>query len=510
MSKESNSNLSQKYEISDENSDYMYNIIQKIINECGSRPSGSKSERKASELCAEELENYCESVDIEEFETYPRAFMGWIRLSLGFWLISFLIFLISPLNPLIISIVCLALAGFILFIIYKQFLEYEEWTPKFFPYERKTSQNVVGVIKPKGNVRKRVIASAHIDSAFRFNLIHYLRQGYAYFLIWGIVALFEFLLLYIFQFLYSLIVIDLSIITLSFNILIIAVPILFALFFLVVGKSEKIFFGAFKNIDTLPTIIILAVTGYTILLDLFFWNYIFISPALLKTSLFLFLSSVPSLIALFFFVSDKATPGAIDNLSAVAPCICIAKIISEWKNKNSELVPENTEVVIAIVGSEEVGLRGSEAFAKKHSNEYNKIDTTCINYESITVSEFVRIYTREKTTRTDLSPEVYNLLAEACEQLDLKVKMGQMPGIAGGTDAAGLVRGGLKATSIEGIRYQDYLSYYHTDRDNLEMINKERRPCDDIGHDWKSRNIRCAMENGVRAFLKYLELKDKE
>lgn len=510
MSTQKDADSSQTYEISDENSDYMYNTIKKIIDECGPRPPASDAERKASELCAEELENYCESVDIEEFETYPKAFLGWIRLSLGFWLLSFLIFLLSDLNPLIISIICLVIAGFIVLIIYKQFLGYEEWTPKLFPYDKKTSQNVVGVIKPKGEVKKRVVASGHIDSAFRFNLIHYLRHGYAYFLIGGIVALVEFLLLYLLQFIYSLVAIDLSIITMILNVLIMAVPILFAVFFLVIGKSDKVFFGAFKNMALLPAIVILAITAYTIVIDIFLWEYIFINPTLVKTSHFLFLISIPSFAALFFFVSSKATPGAIDNLTAVAPCMCIAKIVGEWKKANSNLVPKNTEIVIAIVGSEEIGLRGSEAFARKHSEEYNKIDTTCINFESLTVAEYVRIYTRENTTGTDLSPEVYSLLAKACKELDLEVHMGEMPGIAGGTDAAGLVREGLKATSIEGIRYQDYLAYYHTDRDNLEMINKERRPCDDIGDNWKNRNIRCAMENGVRAFLKYLELKDTE
>ncbi|MFO8018749.1 MAG: M28 family peptidase [Promethearchaeia archaeon] len=509
MSTENNADSAQKYEISDENSDYMYNTIKKIIDEVGPRAPASDSEREAAKLCANELEDRCDSVDIEEFETYPRAFLGWIRLSLGFWLLSFLIFLLSDLNPLIISIICLAIAGFIVLIIYKQFLSYKEWTPKIFPYEKKTSQNVVGVIKPKGEVKKRVVASGHIDSAFRFNLIQYLRQGYAYFLIGGIVTLVEFLVLYILQFIYSILG-ELTILTLIVNVLIMAVPILFAVFFLVIGKSEKVFFGAFKNFDILAVIVILAITAYTILIDILFWNYIFVNPTLVKTAQFLFMLSIPSFGTLFFFVSKKATPGAVDNLTAVAPCMCIAKILDDWKEQNSDLVPDNTEVVIAIMGCEEVGLRGSEAFAKRHAEEYNQIDTTCINFESLTIARFIRIYTRENTTRTDLSPEVYNLLAKACKELGFEIKMGEMPGIAGGTDGAGLVRGGLKATSIEGIRYPDYLAYYHTDRDNLEIINKERRPCDDIGDDWRSRNIRCAMENGVRAFLKYLELKDNE
>ena len=206
--------MSNEYIIdSDENSDFMYDTIKNIIDTVGPRAPGSKAERDAAELVAKELEKYCDSVEIEEFTTYPRAFLGWIRLSLGFWLISFFIFLLSPIQPLIFSILCLGIGGFILFIIWKQFLNYEEWTPKIFPYKQATSQNVVGIIKPSGEVKKRVAYGGHLDSAFRFNLIQYTRQGYAFFLIGGIVALLAFLILYIVQLIYALLAIDLVILT---------------------------------------------------------------------------------------------------------------------------------------------------------------------------------------------------------------------------------------------------------------------------------------------------------
>ncbi|TFF93882.1 MAG: M28 family peptidase, partial [Promethearchaeota archaeon] len=360
--------MSNEYKIdSDENSDYMYDMIAKIINECGPRAPGSEAERKAAELAADELEKHCDSVEIEEFQTYPRAFMGWIRLSLGFWLISFLVFLLRDLSEIIISIVCLAIGGFILLIIYEQFLSYKEWTPKIFPYKEATSQNVVGVIKPSGEVKKRVCISGHIDSAFRFNLIQYLRQGYAYFLMGGIVALLEFLIIYIVSLIYSFVPIDLSILTLLLSVIVLLVPFLFAVFFLVLGKNEKVFFGAFSKIEPYVQAVIIAITGYAILIDILFFEFVFVEPSLIKTAIFLFVLSIPSFTALFFFVSRKATPGAVDNLTAVAPCLCAAKVLKDWKDNHPELVPKNTEIVVAIVGSEEVGLRGSEAFARKHA-----------------------------------------------------------------------------------------------------------------------------------------------
>lgn len=503
--------MSKEYIIdSDENSDYMYNTIKNIIDTCGPRAPGSEAERKAAELVKKELEPFCDSVELEEFATYPRAFLGWIRLALGFWVISYLVFLLSELVPIIMNILSLGIALFILLIIFQQFLNYKEWTPKIFPYKEATSQNVVGVIKPSGDVKKRVVVSGHIDSAFRFNLIHYFRQGYAYFLLSGIVALLAFLILYVFGLIYAIVQIDLTLITYILLFLVMALPIVFAVLILVAGNNEKVFFGAFANVIPIAKAIIIGITAYAVTLYILLFEYLFVQPTLLKVSYILVLTSIPSFVFLFFFVSRKATPGAIDNLTAVAPAMCVAKILNDWKKNNPALVPKNTEVVVAIVGCEEIGLRGSEAFAKKHSPEYNRIDTTCVNFESLTITDYVRIYTRENTTRTDLTPAVYNLLKEAAEELGYEAHLSEMPGIAGGTDAAGLVRGGLKATSIEGINYKDYLSYYHTDRDNLSIVNKERRPITDKGTNWSNRNIRCAMEMALKCFFKYLEKKDAQ
>ncbi len=445
---------SKSIDISDEDSDYMYNVIADVITQFGPRAPCSEAEKKAANWVADRLKTQCNSADIEEFKTYPRAFLGWIRLALGFWLISFGIFLLSPINPLIFSIICLGIGLFILLIIWKQFFGYEEWTPKIFPYKQGTSQNVIGVIKPSGEVKKRVIFGGHLDSAFRFNLIQYTRQGYAYFLFGGIIGLAEFLIIYIVQIFFALLGLDSSLISIILAVLVMILPILFAFIFLVAGKSDKVIYGAFSNMSRIGMVLILAVTGYSILIDIIFFPMVLNKPTLVTTALFLLLIAAPSFVALFFFVSKKATPGAVDNLTAVAPCMCVAKVVSEWKKKNPEKFPKNTEVVVAIVGCEELGLRGSEAFAKRHAAEYNKIDTTVVNLESLTECAYQGIFTRENTTRTDLSPEVYNLLAECCKDLDIKYKLEEMPGIAGGTDGAGFVRGGLKSASLIGLKYK--------------------------------------------------------
>ena len=64
---------------SDENSDYMYNIIKDILEEVGPRAPCSAEERKASEMMAKELEDKCDNVEIEDFQIYPRALHGWVN-----------------------------------------------------------------------------------------------------------------------------------------------------------------------------------------------------------------------------------------------------------------------------------------------------------------------------------------------------------------------------------------------------------------------------------------------
>ncbi|MFX1275888.1 MAG: M28 family peptidase [Promethearchaeota archaeon] len=513
--------MSNKYIIdSDENSDYMYNVISEIINKCGPRAPCSNAERKASELMHDELSKYCDTVELEKFKTYPRAFLGWIRLDVSLILISIGIFvgffLIDQIFPYQIflfmgSIICLLIGIFGLFIFYKQFFCYEEWTPKFLPYKQGTSQNVVGTIKPKGEIKKRIIFSGHIDSAFRFNLIHYTKQGYAYFYAMGVVLLISYIIIYLFQIVFIFIPEIFVFVILNLLIwIIILIPIILTVVFLGFKNSKKVLFGALKNMSLNGYVSILSTTIYSLLIDIVLWQFIFINQNLMKIVIWLLIKSIINIVALVFFASRKATPGVIDNLSAVAPVVCIGKILKDWKDNYPELLPKKTEVKLVLFGCEEIGLRGSLAFCNLHAKEYNQIDTTAVNGESLTESRFQKIFTRENTTRTDLSPEVYNLLVKCCEELEIPYKLVEMPSMAGGTDAAGLVKGGLKASSLEGIIWEDYLTYYHTDRDALNLINEKRKPNDDIGSNWNERNVRCAMENGLKIMLKYLELKDKE
>lgn len=503
---------------SDENSDYMYNIIKDVLEEVGPRYPCSEEERKASEMMAKELEDKCDNVEIEDFQIYPRALHGWVKLAVGLIIIGFMIYLLRPLNSLIISSITLGIILFVLYMLYKHLFLYDDFIMKYWPlFKKDNSQNVVGTFKPKGEVKKRVIFAGHIDSAPRFNIMHYFRDGYMYNTIVLIIYLLSLTIIYLLQFIFSIfetftvnISVIVDIIAMGLTIILIILPWFFVIFFLVVAKSEKIMNGVFKYMEPIASILILGVFAYQVIIEILLFSYLFLSPTILKTTVVVFLQALPAMALHYFLFASKkhAVPGALDNLSAVAPVMCVAKVLKDWKDNNSELYPNNTEVKIVITGCEECGCKGAEQFALKHAEEYNTIDTTAVNMDTMSESRVQGIFNKEGLQ--DFPPEINDLIIESCKELGYKYSIGPMPVVAGGTDARGFMKYGLRASSLIGLNNIWYHHWYHTDRDNLDLVNKERRPLEDGGTSWKDFNVRGAMEMALKICLKYLEKKDKE
>ncbi len=511
---------------SDENSDYMYDLVAKIIKEAGPRLPCSENEKKGAEIFAKELERYCDSVNIETFEHYPELGISrWPRRCILLTLLSALVFFLYPLSPPITAILfstfALIIGFFSLLNIYFQYLKAEQWSPKIYRLKPKESRNILGVIKPTGEIKKRVVFCGHIDSAHRFNLLQYTHEGYIYFLVGGIVSFFNFPVLYVRTLLVSIFGSEGQILALIFNWMAILIPILIGVGFIIIDilstkvlgyeGRKKIFWGAMSSLTVRTVILIAGIVIFQTISSVLLFNFIMVNPEAWKTTILVLLNYAPFMIALFFFVNTKeGVPGALDNLSACVIAVCVAKILNDWKNDYPELFPKNTEVIIALFGSEESGSNGALAFAEKHRIEYNQIDTTCVNMDTIADPEILRIFRRENSTRVDFTPEIYNLLAECAEELNITYELADQPWATGGSDASGLIKGGLKAGSLVNLRWEHYLFYYHTDRDDVSIINKERRPCSDHGRGWNGRNMRCAFENCLKVLLKYLQKKDQQ
>lgn len=172
LARESNANYPSRRR---EMTNYTMREIKKVCNEIGPRESGEESERKAQAYVAESMKNVADSVEVEDFELHPKAFMGWVLVDVVMMMISSVLFLFSRLSfaadyqtPL--TVAALVLSSLSLLFMVFEFLLYKPILDPFFP-KRKTC-NVICTRKPKGEVKKRIIFSGHIDSAYEWTYTH--------------------------------------------------------------------------------------------------------------------------------------------------------------------------------------------------------------------------------------------------------------------------------------------------------------------------------------------------
>jgi len=405
--------------ISKEDSDYMYNIIQRIIDDAGCRMPCSRQEAMGAEIVRAEMEETCDEVEIEPFTCHPRAFLGWIRIDIFLIVLSIVSFLlISVLSenlwPLILTFISFGLNLGAFLIIWYEFFNYREFVDKLF--KERSSQNVVGKIKPEGKVKRLIIFSGHIDSALQFNLLRYLNIGYGIIIFLGLGIMFLWIIL-------------------SALLLIIS---LFSTF----------------------TIILV---NYDWFLNITIWLII--------------LGAVP-IGALFFFVSsgEKANkvPGAVDNLSAVAVVLGVGRYLE----KHKDIIPTNTEIRLIGFGCEEAGLRGAYRYTEAHLNELERLDAEVVNMDGIQSVKNISVIEYEPTTRTKHSKELCEKLVNASKSIGIPSKkfgsgflekfIGQ---ISGGTDATAFSKAGIKATNLMSMEIRKFLKFYHQPTDTIDMID---------------------------------------
>jgi aminopeptidase YwaD len=151
--------------VADKYQDYVYNLIRKVIDEIGPRPPCGESERKLGRLLIKEWMPVCDVVAAESFTCSPQAFLGFLPLSVLAYFAAAVLYWFYPPASLVMAAVSFSLIFF-------EFMRYREFIDFLFP--RKKGQNVIGVIRPRGEARQRVIVSAHLDSAYEFRLWYHL------------------------------------------------------------------------------------------------------------------------------------------------------------------------------------------------------------------------------------------------------------------------------------------------------------------------------------------------
>ena len=385
----------------------------------------SSQEAQSAEIIKKELEKTCDDVAIEPFSCNPRAFLGYIKIDILLVLTSFLAFFLIPLNltnywGYLMTFLSFSLNLISFLILWNEFFNYREFIDKLFKkrgplFKSKTSQNVVGRIYPKEEVKKILIFSGHHDSALEFNLLTRLKLGYPIVILLGISIMLIWLVT-------SLIIVLLILVNLFF----------YELFIIY--------------------IITLFVIGVPAFLGLFF----FVS----------------------FGEKANTVPGAVDNLSAVAIVLAIGKYLSTHKNivpKNTEIRLISFGCEEAGLRGAFRYVSGHFNELKKYDAECVNMDAiqskkniSIIDFEPSTRTKHSEIMVRKLTEAAKSANIKVNESALGGSGKIDKI-FGQ---ITGGTDATAFSKAGIKALNISAMNLKEMLQFYHQPTDTIDKIER--------------------------------------
>jgi len=152
---------------------YMTSEIEHIITNYETRIAGSKGENQALDHMKDELSGMCgeENVVKQPFSVAPKAFFGWTIFVTVFTILGNGIFYITPVFSILSYIIAIA-PMFLEFVFYKPFID--------SLFEHGTSGNVIGMLKPKGETKRRIVFNGHSDAVYEWHW-HYV-GGYKLFL----------------------------------------------------------------------------------------------------------------------------------------------------------------------------------------------------------------------------------------------------------------------------------------------------------------------------------------
>lgn len=394
-----------------EMTNYSIREIRKMLKYIGPRPSGYENEKKAQEYVAESMRETADSVEIEEFKLAPKAFMAWINIDGALCCLSAILMIIAFLNnkfmfmPRNIGLGFIITATVLLFISffngYFEFLRYKKFLDPLF--KKETSRNVICKRAPKGEVKRRIIFSGHIDSAYEW---HFTYTGGG-------------------KHLRTMMITG----TLGFVILLVV---------------SILSYFKFMHNDVL--------------------NYIMIGFSVLALCMVLSITK--------FLDWKNPVPGANDNLTGCFASLAILKFMEA-----NNIRFENTEVIAMTTGAGESGLRGAEAYAKKHANE-DDVETAVVCIDTLADYEFITIYDRDMSGTVKNSPEVSALLKKAGQIAGIELEYGSV--FLGSSDAAAFTRGDMKASCLAAMDPEP-ARYYHTRLDTADNLNpKTIELCIDI------------------------------
>lgn len=188
-----------------------------------------------------------------------------------------------------------------------------------------------------------------------------------------------------------------------------------------------------------------------------------------------------SLLTIIWYVMACFLPGAVigilfNNLGVVAPgandnltgTFLATGILRQFREAGVQL--KNTELMAVITGSEEAGLRGAKAWAKRHREECKDVETVVIAIDTIRDLEHLMIYNKDLNGTLAHDPTVCQLLKQASLNLGLDLKWGTVT--LGSSDGTAFTQEGFKCAAVCAMDPHP-AHYYHNRRDTWQDMNAE-------------------------------------
>ncbi|MDC7242742.1 MAG: M28 family peptidase [Sphaerochaetaceae bacterium] len=179
----------------------------------------------------------------------------------------------------------------------------------------------------------------------------------------------------------------------------------------------------------------------------------------------------PIVIKLKYYYSDKASPGAGDNLISSNILIQLAKYY-DWAKKNNKGL-KNTRIIFISFDAEEVGLRGSKVWFEKH--EALLKNPLQLNFDCIYNSDDLVFIDSDINGLVSLDKDMANKCVKLANDMGYKATSHPLPFLSGATDAANGMNYGVKAVTLMAVDLEKGLknTYFHTEEDTVDKIENK-------------------------------------
>jgi Zn-dependent M28 family amino/carboxypeptidase len=178
----------------------------------------------------------------------------------------------------------------------------------------------------------------------------------------------------------------------------------------------------------------------------------------------------PVVVPFLFFLSDKAVPGAMDDMAGIAVLAATGRNLHESRISGG-FYPENTEVVLLATSSEEAGLRGAKRYVKRHLAELKRTPTYGIFLESPADERHLTVATGELFTGAKHDRDLVEMARKAAASHGWPIKAKPIP--LGATDATAFSKKGVRSICLLSQDTSRLAPNYHTREDTPEHVRPE-------------------------------------